>query len=219
MLQQSHTWTPDNHTKAVKLWSDGSSITEIAAHFSISRSAVAGYISRNRDFFATRKQGQPAKPKRRAGGQHTVWSEERIAQAAEQWREGRTMAECAETFGVTIHAFRMMMYRYRPLFPLAKEMDNRPKFRRVSTVLIAPADLDALFQTSETKQAADGRRFILSGQRPVAFASLSPAQCKFPLSAPDEPNGPAMPCCGAPRAEGRPYCAAHAVISRQRAAA
>lgn len=207
MLQQAHVWTEDAHAEACEMWLEGRSQSQIADFFGISASAVAGYISRNRDAFPSRKGQQPA-PR-----QNTVWTDERIAEASKLWREGRTIAELAKLFGVSDHAFNNVMRRYRDRFPYAREIGSRSKHRRrvVQPKRSAPVNLDNVFEKSKSNSAYDGRRFIISGQKPVSFASLEAKECKFPVSASDEQPGPEMACCGAPVEKG-PYCSAHAAI-------
>lgn len=209
MLQRvKFSWNDDSHAEAVEMWRDGKSITEIANFFCISRGTVAGHISRNRDVFAMRTMGRPATPKVKANGRvNAIWTDAKIDAAAQLWSAGVAAGEIADRFGVTKRAFFRVCNRFRLRFPtrvkVAKKKAVEPKI-----------NLEALFDEIESSSPYDGSRFILSGQTPVAFASLGPTQCKFPVPRPDEPCGPAMACCGADRLRGRPYCAAHTQKAR-----
>lgn len=208
MLQRvKFSWTDDNHAEAVEMWRDGKSITEIAAFFQISRGTVAGHISRNRDVFAMRTMGRPATPKVKANGRvNAIWTDAKIDVAAHLWAAGVSAGEIADRFGVTKRAFFQICNRFRLRFPRRVKVQKKKPEPKI--------DLKALFDEVESSSPYDGSRFILSGQQPVAFASLKATQCKFPVSAPDEPCGPEMRCCGAERLTGRPYCAAHTQKAR-----
>lgn len=207
MLERAHVWTEDHHAECVEMWGDGRSITEIASFFSISRSAVAGYISRNRDFFAPRGSGNAVAPvTRKNGSVHTVWTEERLDIASRLWDEGLSTRQIADRMGVSKSSMHDVAHRNRNRFPKRMTIKRAP---------LPKVDTKALFGEAESSSPYDGRRFIITGQQPVAFASLKATQCKFPVSAPDEPCGAEMRCCGSERLQGRPYCAAHAKIARQ----
>lgn len=213
MLQNSHVWTENNHAEAVEMWAEGRSMSEIANHFCISRGAVSGYVSRNRDVFAVRRQGQATKPRVRASGRvHAVWTPDKVKQAAVMWKRGTTAAEIAGQFSVTPRAFMALVHRYRETFPIRSSVNRRerePKERRPKREV--PVNLDTLFEAAGSSTMYDGSQYQLTGQQPIAFASLKAKECVFPVSAPDDPPGPEMPCCGAPVAYG-PYCSAHAAI-------
>lgn len=212
MLERAHVWTEDNHAEAVEMWSEGRTTSQIADFFCISRSAVGGYISRNRSVFPTRKNPVRKDGKAVPERKPSAWTEERLAIAARLWKAGWTEAEVADQMGCSKAAFALTKKRYRAVFDGERAkptLEQKPK--RVKREV--PPNLDELFEQSEGKAAADGRRFILAWREPVAFIDLRPTQCKFPASAPDEPNGPDTPCCGAERAMGMPYCLAHAAIS------
>ena len=207
MLERAHVWTEDAFAEAREMWGDGRSITEIASFFSISRSAVAGFISRNRDVFAPRTMGRPVTPKTRKDGKpHTIWTEDRLDTASRLWSEGFSTREIGERMGVSKSSMHDLAHRNRDRFPKRITIKKKP---------LPKVNLEALFVAAGSSSPYDGRRFIISGQQPVAFASLKATGCKFPVSAPDEPCGPEMLCCGAERLTGRPYCAAHAKIARR----
>ncbi|HXV30354.1 MAG TPA: GcrA family cell cycle regulator, partial [Sinorhizobium sp.] len=201
------------HRKAMYMWAGGASQSEIANALGMTTCQVAGRMNRNREDFpkrnpeATKADGKPIAPRK-----NSVWTEARLKTAASLWKAGWTEEEVADALDVSKAAFVQVKKRYKPMF----SVDRNRQFRARRPRLDVPDNLDELFEQSEGKAAADGRRFILAGVEPVAFVDLRANQCRFPVSSPDSPNGPAMPCCGAPRAEGRPYCAAHAVISRRR---
>ena len=197
MLQSTHIWNDDNHAEAVELWRDGKSMREIADHFCISRGAVSGYVSRNRDVFSPRNTVTERFGKGRV---HSAWTEARIDAASRLWAEGVHADEIAENLGVTKAALSDITRRFRARVPKRERMKARTK-----------VDLDALFEEIEATSLYDGRRYQLVGREPVAFAALKAKECKFPVSASDEQPGPEMACCGAPVEKG-PYCSAHAAI-------
>lgn len=206
MLQQVFRWTDDAHAEAREMWKDGKSITDIAMFFCISRGNVAGHISRNRDDFHKRTVGKSVKPKvKKNGSVHSAWTDAKLDVAQRLWAEGMRSCEIADHFRVSTKAFLEMTRRHRWRF--AKRQNQKARREKI--------DVDALFEEIEATSPYDGRRFTLSGQEPVRFASLKATQCKFPLSAPDEPCGPEMLCCGSQREMGLPYCAAHYAISRR----
>lgn len=208
MLQRvKFSWTDDHHAEAVEMWSEGKSITEIAAFFQISRGTVAGHIARNRDVFERRTMGRPATPKVKANGRvNAIWTDAKIDAAAMLWAAGVSAAEIAEQFDVSTRGFMNVCNRFRQRFPQRIQIKKKPEPK---------IDLKAVFDEIESSSPYDGTRFILTGHTPVAFAILGSTQCKFPVSKPDEPCGPEMACCGAERLPGRPYCAAHAQKARQ----
>lgn len=212
MLQRvKFSWTDDNHAECVEMWRDGKSMKEIADFFAISRASVAGHISRNRDVFAMRTMGRPAAPKVKSNGRvNAIWTDAKIDAAAKLWAAGAAAEDIADQFGISRSAFFKICNRFRPRFPKRRKFQKRePKI-----------NLTALFDEaaeSSTSSPYDGSRFIIPGQQSVAFASLGPTQCKFPVSAPDEPCGPAMTCCGIPAGTGLSYCLPHHAIAHGRA--
>lgn len=213
MLQQTFSWTEDNFAEAREMWAEGRSQTQIADFFGISSSAVAGFISRNREAFPARKS--PFNGVKRTKGKGTSWTEERIAEAAKLWSEGYKQDDIGDHFGVSKASIADMMRRYRAQFPKARDLTNRRARKQRKPRVASPVNLYEMFEQSSSGAYADGRRFIIPGQSHVAFADLKPHHCRFPVSAPDEANGPSMPCCGARRAQGSIYCTAHAKISRR----
>lgn len=204
MLQNSHVWTEDNHAEAVEMWAEGRSMSEIADHFCISRGAVSGYVSRNRDVFAKRVMGRPAAPKVRASGRvHAIWTDQRLDTAERMWKTGQSAEHIAASLGVTTGAFQATMKRFRARFPYKRQRGQSSRE--------VPANLDKLFTDKKTSSLYDGSQYQLADREPIAFAALTAKECVFPVSTADDPPGPEMPCCGAPVAYG-PYCSAHAAI-------
>lgn len=217
MLKKSPTWTAENHSKAMEMWKTGASQSQIANALGMTVCSVAGRMSRNRNDFPRRIDTDPTSKKRIVLKRtNSVWTDERLATAARLWKAGWTEAECAEALDTSPTAFNQMKKRYRPLFACERSKlvrDRKPaKPKRV-----APNNLDELFEQSESNSAYDGRRFILSGQEPVRFASLKAKECKFPVNAPDEPCNADMLCCGAEARYGS-WCSAHAAVSYRRPA-
>lgn len=205
MLQQVHVWNDDNHSEAVEMWGDGKSMKQIADHFSISRGAVSGYISRNRDVFPPRNTETQRVTRGRV---HSAWTEARIDAASILWTEGVPTDEIANRFGVTTAALSDIVRRFRVRFPKRHRVEKRKAI---------PVDVDALFEEIEATSNYDSRRYQRLGFEPASFASLKARECRFPLTAADEPASPEMRCCAAPIYRGS-YCGAHyAVAYRGRA--
>lgn len=210
MLNSAFTWTDDARAEAVEMWQDGRSISQIAEFFTISRGAVSGYISRNRELFAKRPSGETTKAKtERAAAKSktqaakTRWTDEVVEKASLMWRVGLMGGEIADAIGCSESAFYEFTSNNRDKFP--KRLKAREPV--VKSLATGPA--------LTNHNLFDSTGYQLPGVQPIAFVAIGRGECRFPINSHDSHNGPEMPCCGS-ETGGMVYCPAHMSIARGR---
>lgn len=181
-------WTEERIARAAALWREGRSASHIGAVLGVSRNAIVGIATRNRDRFAARATGRPQ-------------GISRGLKAAPPPRQERSSPVVPKPAPETA------------LYKLAQQTPAQPVYpkRSARTALPCPpvtSDLPVLPKTR------DFTRLRIEGVEPVAFAALTSQQCHFPLQAFDEKCTAETPHCGAALGNDPSYCWSHAKIVR-----
>lgn len=151
-----------------------------------------------------------------------VWTDDNIAEAAEMWSDGRSMAQIAEFFTISRGSVSGMISRNRALFqnkPPGERAGTRKRERKaeargkVSKAPPAPREKKfKLVEFPDKPSMFDFSVFQLPDVQPISFLAIGRGQCLWPLSCDDPTAGPDMPCCGA-ETGGMTYCGPHASIA------
>lgn len=217
-------WTMDSISELRRMWSDGSSLNDLATHLGVSRSCVAGKI---------RREGLTRGRK----GEHR-WKTTEISRLKQMITENAPRAMIAEEFGVTLgsvysvikregislrrqrvpgskrsspDAYRdyyrnyMREYRDSPLkgLPMIRRRYRRaPQIARVSMVYAAQEPVEGALPIEQRSGAGN------------AIWAHRAIECKWPIGDPTEGD---FHFCGAPiEREGAPYCGFHRTMGTVR---
>jgi len=208
MLQTTFAWTDDVVAEAVEMFNDGRTLKEIAEFFSISRSAVSGFMSRNRDIFPKRVTStveRPAREPKRSQSPKMTWTDEKVRIAAEMWAGLKSAREIAEALGTTDHAVARYAADHRDIFP-------KREGRGVAGAKGAAPAPAPVIERPAGASPFDFSGYLLPDVQPVSFLAIGRGECRWPVSDEDA-RGPEMLCCGA-ETGGLIYCPAHASLSR-----
>jgi len=207
MLQTTSAWTDDVVAEAVEMFNDGRTLKEIAEFFSISRSAVSGFMSRNRDIFPKRSTStveRPVRAPKQSQSRKMKWTDEKVQIAVEMWAGLKSAKEIAEALGTTDQAVSRYAADHRDQFP-------KREGRGVAKAPTKAATPAPVIERPAGASPFDFSVFLLPDVQPVSFLAVGRGECRWPVSD-DDARGPEMLCCGA-ETGGLTYCPVHASLS------
>lgn len=110
-------WTPEAIASAVALWTNGLNKPKIAAHFGVTKSAVAAMISSHRSLFPHR----PPAPYSAKNPHVCFWKTSdglrTLSKAGALWLENFSVAEMARRLSLKKNQMSGIVHRNRDLFP------------------------------------------------------------------------------------------------------
>lgn len=145
---------------------------------------------------------------------------DQLKEASEMWKQGRTVREMAEHFGISPKQMHTLVRGgNRPMFP--ERSDQKVKQNISLTAFI---DRGGNVNRMSDKFPAKAPKFDVNEEtgEPLVFyfegvtaSKLKECGCKFPLwNHRDRFNFDTDTFCGAPRIDGKPYCQFHCDVAR-----
>lgn len=188
-------WTEEEIERAVALWKQGFSASQIGRDVKRSRNAVCGIIDRNRERFKPRTdRGSGMSRKQRAETGFAVD------------RDGRSDAGLVKR--IANQQSRDARNREKAISKASALRDGTAEAGPVASDDFDMASIFAVDPSSGAK--GDLSRFRLSEVKSVAFVDLKSGQCKLTLISFLEVAGPFSPCCGAATGDHlKPWCPVH----------
>lgn len=172
-------WTDEEKANAARLWNDGASAAQIAAHFCVMRNSIIGLVNRNRDIFTRRSRKTTA----------TI----------------STIRKPVKAVPVPAPKPDKAARPVKPApVPRRREPEEKPVYVKPSA-LAASLGLPVR-SGSKPKRSYDHAG---TTENPVAFIDLGPRQCRWPVEGFEDRSGTGMPCCGKDIVPGRSYCRHH----------